>query len=342
MDDIQISIIMPAFNASKYMRPAIESVLSQTYDNWQLIIVDDGSTDDTLRIAQEYAASDSKNRIVVVHQENSGTAAAARNTALEYVNGEYIQILDSDDYLSTNYLDCVNRCLGRTPCEERAQVVSGIAKSIRDDGEVVWSKPADYYVGTTISGNDAFVQSLDWTIHGWTCIDTVLMSNLRFDPKLINGDEFTTRKVFANANKVSFIEGIYYYRDNEGSTTKTSKNRARMFEALITDGNIYRYAISLHMPENCMRLCARKWCKSIIAHEAQYLRDEGCFLEKDKEYILDILRKNFEEIYDDGAVRLDYSIYGKALKACKRKFTRLVLFAHIYNIAWHIAKSERK
>jgi glycosyltransferase involved in cell wall biosynthesis len=95
-----VSIMMPAYNAEDFIAPAIESVLSQTYANWELIIVDDGSTDRT----NEIAASFHDARLKLVHQANSGEAAA-RNTALRYMQGEWLAFLDADDQLLPNHLE---------------------------------------------------------------------------------------------------------------------------------------------------------------------------------------------------------------------------------------------
>ncbi len=87
-----VSVIMPAYNAEKYISKSIQSVLEQTYQNWQLIIVNDGSKDDTSSIIKCF---DDK-RIRLIEQENSGVSKA-RNTGIEYSDGEYIAFLDSDD-----------------------------------------------------------------------------------------------------------------------------------------------------------------------------------------------------------------------------------------------------
>lgn len=92
-----ISIIMPAFNASMYIEEAILSVLQQTYEHWELIVVDDGSTDSTLHIAQSMANKDS--RIKIFHQSNKG-GCAARNEALKHILGDYVLYLDADDFLN--------------------------------------------------------------------------------------------------------------------------------------------------------------------------------------------------------------------------------------------------
>lgn len=91
----KVSVIMPVYNSERYLRQAIESVLSQTYQDFELIIVDDGSTDNSQAIIKEYAGKD-KRIYYAFHEENRGVSAA-RNTALSMAQGEWIAIIDSDD-----------------------------------------------------------------------------------------------------------------------------------------------------------------------------------------------------------------------------------------------------
>jgi glycosyltransferase involved in cell wall biosynthesis len=95
-----ISIIMPAFNAEKYIESAIESVLNQTFDDWELIIINDGSYDNTEKIIRRYKDS----RIKCFTQQNKG-ASVARNVGLENMSGDYFCFLDADDYLTPGSLE---------------------------------------------------------------------------------------------------------------------------------------------------------------------------------------------------------------------------------------------
>lgn len=97
-----VSIVMPAYNVSTYIGDAIESVLRQTFNDWELLIVDDGSTDDSLQTAIRYARRCP--RILVMHQQNGGISAA-RNTALARAAGDIIAILDSDDVWLPDFLE---------------------------------------------------------------------------------------------------------------------------------------------------------------------------------------------------------------------------------------------
>lgn len=97
-----ISILCPAYNVDKYLAECIESVIAQTFTDWELIIVNDGSTDNTCGICDKYALKDS--RIKVIHQLNQGVSVA-RNTALRNARGTYIATIDSDDYVEPNWLE---------------------------------------------------------------------------------------------------------------------------------------------------------------------------------------------------------------------------------------------
>ncbi|HCY26764.1 MAG TPA: hypothetical protein DHV00_00145, partial [Alteromonas macleodii] len=97
----KVSVIMPAYNSSSFIEESISSILDQTFENLELIIIDDGSTDETLSIAKKWAETD--NRIVVLSQKNKGVSAA-RNTAISKATGEILAFCDSDDVWYPNKL----------------------------------------------------------------------------------------------------------------------------------------------------------------------------------------------------------------------------------------------
>lgn len=96
-----VSVIIPAYQAGGTIRRCVESLLAQTVDDIEVIVVDDGSTDDTLAVLRQMAAADT--RLVVVHQDNAGVSAA-RNTGLDRARGEWVAFADSDDYVSDDYI----------------------------------------------------------------------------------------------------------------------------------------------------------------------------------------------------------------------------------------------
>ena len=97
-----VSVIIPVYNVEKYLEECIDSVLAQTYQNIEIILVDDGSTDSSGLICDRYAEKNTN--ISVIHQKNSGLSAA-RNSGLNKANGDYIYFLDSDDYISADAIE---------------------------------------------------------------------------------------------------------------------------------------------------------------------------------------------------------------------------------------------
>ena len=122
-----VSIIIPAYNAGKYIARTIEGVMRQTIADWELIIVDDGSKDDTPGICDTFASKDS--RIRVVHKSNGGVSAA-RNTGLDEAQGRYITFLDADDFFVPQYLEALTHSIGR------AEMSAFPYKEVCSDGEL--------------------------------------------------------------------------------------------------------------------------------------------------------------------------------------------------------------
>lgn len=102
MDKPLISILIPAYNAAAFLPQCLDSVLNQTYEDLQVVIVDDGSRDDTFDVCQEYASADS--RVEAFHQENQGVAAT-RNALLEKVRGDYVLFVDADDWIESDMVE---------------------------------------------------------------------------------------------------------------------------------------------------------------------------------------------------------------------------------------------
>jgi glycosyltransferase involved in cell wall biosynthesis len=96
-----VSVVVPAYNVEKYIYECIKSILNQNYENIEIIIVDDGSTDNTGVIVDELALKDS--RVIAIHQNNKGVSAA-RNRGMDMANGEFIVFVDSDDWISSDHV----------------------------------------------------------------------------------------------------------------------------------------------------------------------------------------------------------------------------------------------
>ena len=106
-----ISVIIPVYNVAKYLPRCLDSVIGQTYNNLEIILVDDGSTDNSLEICNQYAKQDK--RIVVIHQENGGLSAA-RNSGMDHMHGEFFTFIDSDDWVTPDYCQTLWELLEQT------------------------------------------------------------------------------------------------------------------------------------------------------------------------------------------------------------------------------------
>lgn len=110
MDGVKYSVVIPLYNKAEYISRTLKSVLAQSFQNFEVIVVDDGSRDDSLKIARQ---TDS-DKIRVIAQENQGTAIA-RNTGIEHASGEYIAFLDADDEWKSNYLETIDTLTEKYP-----------------------------------------------------------------------------------------------------------------------------------------------------------------------------------------------------------------------------------
>jgi glycosyltransferase involved in cell wall biosynthesis len=226
---------MPAYNAAPYIGEAIESVISQSWQNWELIIVDDGSTDDTAAIIDREEDA----RIKVVHQPNMGVSAA-RNTALEMANGDFIAFLDADDYFPPRSLEVRLEVFSR---DERVDVVGGRVSisDVKMERELHASAPN--YQGPFL---DRILEFDPNVFSGITyAIRAEKLKDLRFRVDLGNAEDllFLIEASAAHGLHYSCTEElVYVYRNVSGSASKNAKNWAASMPLVVKAVN--RLAIS--------------------------------------------------------------------------------------------------
>ena len=128
MNEPLISVIVPVYNVENYLRECLESIRNQTYRNLEVFLINDGSTDNSGIICEEYAAKD--NRFTVIHQENAG-ASSARNRGIESAIGKWITFIDADDYVESNYLETLAKHIAK---ENDVLIIQGL-KQVNINGE---------------------------------------------------------------------------------------------------------------------------------------------------------------------------------------------------------------
>lgn len=210
VNDSLVSIIVPIYNAEKYLDSCIQSVLRQTYTNWELILIDDGSTDKSGRIAEEYGFADEL--ITVFHQKNLGVSLA-RNQGIDEATGNYVVFLDADDEL-------IEDCLAKTVNiaeETNADVVAGRSCENQElfQDRIIWT------------GAEALENSLKdhlFTYSAWAkLIRREFIGKTRFTPDIrINEDSYFVFQLLCKQNVfVLTNDVIYFYRANSESSSRT-------------------------------------------------------------------------------------------------------------------------
>lgn len=203
-----ISVIVPVYNVEKYLARCVESIRKQTYQNLEIILVDDGSPDECPRICDQFALADA--RIRVIHKPNGGLSDA-RNAGIEAASGTYIGFVDSDDYIHPQmYMD-----LWKSLKDENADIaVCGVKKVSEEDREVPGSPENSVRV---YSGREAVANLFDASLYlqsvvAWNKLyRRTLFDGVRYPVGKLHEDEFTTYTLFYKSDKVVYNAGIYYY-----------------------------------------------------------------------------------------------------------------------------------
>lgn len=214
------SIIIPVFNTQKYVSRCIDSILAQTFTNFELILINDGSTDNSGEICNKYAIHDY--RIKIFHQANKGLSGA-RNSGLEIAGGEWIAFVDSDDWIEPNYLETINR---------KIQLINvdlytfGLRRL--DDEKILY----EYCPTYAVESNNSFLKSKYYKHTGWSYVfrnSIIKKWSIRFplDIKQYTEDQPFLLKYISKCNNVGIINKILYnYYHNSNSITQQPVNIA--------------------------------------------------------------------------------------------------------------------
>lgn len=218
----KVSFLMPAFNAEKYISQAIEAAIAQTFSDWELIIVDDCSTDATHAIASKYAESDSRIRVLRM-EKNSGSSYLPRLTAAKNANGEFLSQLDADDSISADSLELLvatQEATGADIVYPELHILGG-EKQLPAEG---------FDCGKVYKGADL----VKYTLNGWqiSCAGGLVAKDLYLDNVCPDAnhrdvyiDEVETRMMVHAAQRVAFCPAKYFYRENPDSITRVGSMR---------------------------------------------------------------------------------------------------------------------
>lgn len=237
-----ISVIIPVFNTEKYLRECVDSVLNQSYQNYEVVLVDDGSSDNSGIICDEYNEID--DRIKVIHKANGGQSSA-RNAALNIAKGKYIYFLDSDDYIGDSLLEL----LVKTAEENNADFVFFEAQSFMDNENTLEN---------SIINNFDYVRTHDYECFNGQKQLVNLMKNqeyyvctplhfykreyldrhsIRFEEGIIHEDNLFSASIYLHDGISAHLSNNGYYRrlrNQSTMTTRDIKQRLYKYSSLLT------------------------------------------------------------------------------------------------------------
>lgn len=274
-----ISIIVPTYNVEKYIRTCIESILAQTYRNVEVIIVNDGSTDQSLAVISDLICS--HHNVKVINQKNQGLSVA-RNTGIDVATGKYITFVDADDKIMPGFVSSLYQIADKTG----ADIVRG---SFRDfNGNIPKGWVPDFNVPTncgTIVLDQFLSSNISFVV--WSSIyrlDFINSNHIRFTPGILLEDgDFTTRAYMLAKLVATSPEPNYAYRIRQGSIL-TTNNAQKMS---LSEEKIISQFISMLKHEESDVLCSlilksiyafmRDWTRIILKNHLSLDRTNSCF-----------------------------------------------------------------
>ena len=202
-----ISVIVPVYKVERYLRRCVDSILSQTYRDFELILVDDGSPDACGDICEEYAGKHPF--IHVLHRENGGLSAA-RNTGIDWAfahsDSQYLAFVDSDDWVDPAYLEMLYRAVQETGCAISAcglKKTAGEALPQAQPYDVQILSPEDYYCSETVHDG---ITAVAWN----KLYRKDLFASIRYPEGKLHEDEFTTYRALYKAEKIGVTPAKLY------------------------------------------------------------------------------------------------------------------------------------
>ena len=216
-DKIKISVIVPIYNASKYLSKCISSIINQSYKNLEIILVNDGSTDNSGTICDDYKKMD--NRIIVIHKENKGVSLA-RNSGIKKASGEYICFIDADDIVHPDYIKKMVKYL------DNDTLTACLIKDFKND--VIYYDTERELIKVD---KNHFIDLCEPHILNTPCcklykLDIIKNNKIDFDINLSLGEDLLFNFEYLKyINKVFIVnQELYFYRKNDNNTLSTAYN----------------------------------------------------------------------------------------------------------------------
>ena len=239
MENSLISVIVPVYNVEPYLRKCLDSIISQTYRNIEIIVIDDGSTDGCPQICDEYREKDG--RVVVFHTENRGLSAA-RNLGIDHAHGEWIMFVDSDDWVEPDFCHLPYEAAEKYG----ADLVIFQMRMIRTDGVIHLEKPSCYGI---ISAHTAVAcgHSAAWN----KLYHRKLFDGCRYPEGRVAEDTAITHKLVYRAKRIVLISDILYnYQRRADSISGRVKDASSYRDLFLSHLEKYEDLLACGYPKN--------------------------------------------------------------------------------------------
>lgn len=239
----EISIIVPVYGVEKYLDKCVNSILNQTFTNFELILVDDGSKDNCPLMCEQYKEKD--NRVRVIHKENGGLSDA-RNAGIEVATGKYIGFVDSDDYISYKMYEALYNAIEKNSADLSMCnfMCIGEDEFIEDND---FSIPEKVMSGIEILDRNKDDEKGSWVVAWNKLYKKELFKDIRYPVGKIHEDEFVYHKIMVKCKKVACVsEPLYFYLQRNNSIMKSdySVKRLDRCEALLERGEFLLNKVS--------------------------------------------------------------------------------------------------
>lgn len=284
-----VSIIIPIYNNSKFLEKLLNNVICQTYKDIEIILIDDGSKDNSLQICKKFQQKDK--RIKVISKENGGVSSA-RNKGIEMVTGEYITFVDSDDNIDKNYINTLVNNI-----EENCLVKVNTKNTLKE--EII---SREKYLKDIVSGK---IQGVCW---GYL-FEKKLLNNIKFDVNTSYMEDtiFIMQYLF-KVSKIKILkEKLYYHEVNEEGLTTSNKLEKKINEYMYSINEIEKILMDNRIEKNLYK-------KYIENRRIKLIEAEIAKAKSIEEIQKMIHNKNVTEIMKIKKVNLKYKLFMQILK----------------------------
>ena len=297
-----ISIIVPVYKVEKYLCKCVDSILSQTYKNIEVILVDDGSPDLCGKICDSYLKKD--NRVKVIHKSNGGLSSA-RNAGIEIAKGEYIGFVDADDYIDSRMYEILHSAITK----ESADMAVCELVMVDEFGKYIEEKKELH--NDIITGNEKYnIMFLKWHfIVAWNKLySRHIFDNLKYEVGKIHEDEFIIHKILGKCKRIVTVQDeLYYYVQRNDSIMGQGREAISIKSCNYIEALYDRYYFLKKRnvdTDECVNIMSFYYAKVLTSIEIS-TDDEERYINKVKLMVKEVLRdssnfflsKNYFKVY---------------------------------------------